>query len=106
MSLTRKHKETLRLEGTCEAWSGHCVQALLDAGFTVYGNATPYRVRGLYKGLTIDGELQVDLAETGRDKVEITIRVTADGASVFAMILDPCQRIRNAFFHEFRRPPR
>jgi hypothetical protein len=105
MSLTKEHKETLHVLGTCEVWSGKCADALLRAGFILHDESlTAYRVKAIYKGFTIDGTIQLDLATVGAaEKVDIRMRVTADGGNVFSMFADPCQRIRDAFLAELWR---
>jgi hypothetical protein len=89
MSFTRKLKETIKVEGTCKPWAGLCAEALVRAGFKVYSDTmTAYRVKALYKDFTIDGTIEIDLAATPPEEVEITIRVTADGGNVFAWFAD------------------
>src|SRR5437868_2086800 len=101
MSFTTEKKETLHVEGTCGAWSGKCLDALLAAGFRVFDNATANRIKALYKGYTIDGTILLLLETVGaNEEVEIRMHITADGGNVFAWFADPCQRIRDAFVAE------
>jgi len=113
MSFTREHKETIHVRGTCEGWCGKCVDALQRAGFKLYEDSmTAHRIKARYKGFTIDGSIQLTLESVGMvgddDKVDITMRITADDGNPFAWFADPCRRIRDAFFEQLwrKRKPR
>jgi hypothetical protein len=111
MSFTRDHKETLHVVGTCDGWSGKCLDALQRAGFDIHENsATAYRVKAVYKGFTIDGTIQLTFASVGvgddGEKIDITMRISADTANPFALFADPCKRIRDAFLAELWRKRR
>ena len=111
MSFTREHKETIHVKGTCAHWTGVCADALQRAGFVVYdGVMTHHRIKAQYKGITIDGTIQLTLESVGMtgddENIDITMRITADDGNPFAWFKDPCQRIRDAFMEELWRKRR
>lgn len=106
MPLTSNYDETFQLAGTCADWFAKCIHALERAGFDrIRADEQSFIIDADYRGLTVDGSIRVVLMQQS-DQVEIEIRIIAAVDNVWAYLMPPLRRIRQAFCRYLPKEPR